>query len=78
MGILEETARYAGLLLAPALIMLLWPILAHFWCPVVTLVTFNINSEIIQKIPLPPKKTKKIKKKPPQKNKIKKPPQQYI
>ena len=45
---LEDTARYAGLLLAPAegfgrgifpplgkkkLIMLFWPILGHFWCP---------------------------------------------
>ena len=58
---LEDMARYAGLLLAPAegfglwsraffalraktgLIMLFWPILGHFWCPVVTLVTFSSN-----------------------------------
>ena len=54
---LEDTARYAVLLLAPEerfglwprhyayymLIMLLWHILGHFWCPVVNLVTFSIN-----------------------------------
>ena len=54
----EDTARYAGLLLAPAegfdrgsfcpskkkkLIMLFWFILGHFWCSVVTLVTFSSN-----------------------------------
>ena len=55
--LLEDAARYAGLLLAPAegfglrpraffalrakkgLIMLFWPILGHFWCPVVIFVT---------------------------------------
>ena len=25
------------------LIMLFWPILGHFWCPIVTLVTFSSN-----------------------------------
>ena len=55
---LEDTARYAGLLLAPAegfgrgffalrakneLFMLFWPILGDFWCPVVTVVTFSSN-----------------------------------
>ena len=53
---LEDTARYTGLLLAPAEgfghglfcpsgkkthpIILFWSNLGHFWCPVVTLLTF--------------------------------------
>ena len=56
---LEDTARYAGLLLAPAegfgrgffcplgkkkaFFMLFWPIYGNFWCPVVTVVTFSSN-----------------------------------
>ena len=57
-AILEDTARYAGLLPAPAesfgqgffwplakkwLIMLFGPILGHFWCSAVTLVTLSSN-----------------------------------
>ena len=52
---LEDTACYAGLLLCPAegqglflplgqkknSIRLFWPNLGHFWCPVVTLVSFS-------------------------------------
>ena len=57
--ILQDTARYAGLLLAAAevfgrgffgpagkkreLITLFWPIFGNFWCPVVSLVTFSSN-----------------------------------
>ena len=58
--ILEDTARYAGLLLAPAegfglwLIMLFWPIFGNFWCPVVTLVTFSSNLSTFKRNP-PPK-----------------------
>ena len=72
--VLEGTARYAGLLLAPAegfsrgfvslrakkeLIMLFWPVFGNFWCPVVTLVTFSSN---ISNFERNTKKTKKIKK----------------
>ena len=68
---LEGTARYAGLLLAPAeaffalrakkeLIMLFWPIFGNFWCPVVTLVNFSSN---ISNFERNTKKTKKIQKK---------------
>ena len=66
--ILEDTARYAGLLVAPAevfglrprdfcpsgkrkLIRLVWPILDHFLCPVVTLVTFISNFGNFKKNP---------------------------
>ena len=55
-------ARYAGQLLAPAkvffgpfgkkgLIKLFWLILGHFWCSVVTLVTFNSNLSNFEKKP---------------------------
>ena len=49
------------------LIMLFWPILSHFWCPVVTLVNFsgylgNIEIKKIQKITI--KKSGKLKKNP--------------
>ena len=42
---LEDTARYAGLLLAPAEGFGLRPrpIFGDFWCPVVTVVTFSSN-----------------------------------
>ena len=50
---LEDTARYAGLLLAPAFgrgffcpsgkKRAFYAVLAHFWCPVVTMVTFSGN-----------------------------------
>ena len=56
-SVLEDTARYAVLLLAPvegfnqgffcpwgkkkSLIMLFWPIFGNFWCPVVTLATLK-------------------------------------
>ena len=48
---LEDMARYAGLLLAPAegfglrprLFMLFWPIFGNFWCSVVTVVTLSSN-----------------------------------
>ena len=65
----EDTARYAGLLLAPAegfglrsrlflpfgLFMLFWPIFGDFGCPVVTMVTFSSNLIIIQKSPIIPR-----------------------
>ena len=75
-GSLEDTARYTDLLLAPAehfgrgifcplgkknLIMLFWPIFGNFWCPVVTLVTFNSN---LSKFERNHKKTKESKKVP--------------
>jgi hypothetical protein len=57
--ILEDKARYAGLLQAPAegfglwvkldLNMLFWPFCGLFWFPVVTLVTFSINHSNFQK-----------------------------
>ena len=71
---LEDTARYMGLLQAPAegfgrgflLIMLFWPIFGNFWCPVVTLVTFSsnlsnfeTNSKKLKKIPKKSKSKKK-------------------
>ena len=58
---LKDTARYTGLLLAPAedLMMLFWPILDHFWCPVVTLITFSSRQE---KFKENPKKSKNFKK----------------
>ena len=55
---LEDTARYAGLLLAPAegfgqgffypsgkkrAFMLFWPNFGNFWCSVVNVVTFSSN-----------------------------------
>ena len=62
--VLEDTARYTGLLLAPAEaffvlwanndlinIMLFWPIFGHFWFPVVTLVTFSNNLIIFVRDP---------------------------
>ena len=70
----EDTARYAGLLLTLAegfglgrrlflpfgqkteLIMLFWPILGHFWCPVVTFVTFSRNLSNFEKNPKEPLK----------------------
>ena len=67
--ILEDTARYAGLLLAPAegfgrgffcpsgkkrAFLLFWPIFGNFWCPVVTMVTFSSNLIIIQNSPIIP------------------------
>ena len=65
---LEDTARYVGLLLAPAegfglrakkdVIMLFWPIFGNCWCPVATLVTFSSN---ISNFERNPKKTKKSK-----------------
>ena len=71
---LEDTARYAGLILDPAegfgpcffcpsgkkreLIMLFWPIFGNSWCPVVTLVTFG---SILCNFERNPKKTKKSK-----------------
>ena len=33
------------------LIMLFWPVLGHFWCPVVTLVTFSNNHSLFEKNP---------------------------
>ena len=64
---LEDMARYAGLLLALAedfglqarlffgqkkeLIMLFWPTLAKFWCPVVPLVTLSSNLSNFEKNP---------------------------
>ena len=73
---LEDTARYAGLLLAPAegfgrglflpgkkkLIMRFWPILGHFWCPVVTLVTFSSNSSNFERNPKNQKISKNLNK----------------
>ena len=63
---LKDTARYAGLLLAPAegfgLIMLCWPILGHLWCPVITLVPFFKNPKSPKKIQKNPKNRKKPKK----------------
>ena len=72
---LQDTARYAGLLLGPAedfgqgffcpsgkkkgLIMLFWTIFCNFWCPVVTLVTFSSNLSNFEKNPK--KKPKKYK-----------------
>ena len=60
---LEDTARYTGLLLAPAegfgrrqVIMLFWPIFDNFWCPVVTLVTFSSNLSNFERNPKKPKK----------------------
>ena len=67
--VLEDTARYAGLLQAPAegfvlrpwaffalrakeeLIMLFWPILGQFWCPVVTLLIFSSNTSNLENYP---------------------------
>ena len=64
--LLEDTARYAGLILAPAegigrrffcplgkkdIIMLFWPIFGNFWCPVVTFVTFSSNSSNFERNP---------------------------
>ena len=67
-SILKYTARYAGLLW-PRLflpfgqkiefIMLFWPILGHFWCPVVTLVTgclsvpnFGTDGHVCPSVPI--------------------------
>ena len=65
---LKDTARYTGLLLAPAegfgpgffallakkeLIMLFWPIFGDFWCPVVTLVSFISKRRAKTENPLP-------------------------
>ena len=59
--ILEDTARYAGLLLAPAegfgrgffcplgKKRAFYAVLAHFWCPVVTVVTFSSNLSNFEK-----------------------------
>ena len=63
--IVEDTAHYLGLLLAPAedfgrgrgflafvqkkLIMLFWPILGLLWCPVGPLLTFNSNLSNFEK-----------------------------
>ena len=70
---LEDTARYAGLLLAPAegfgfrlrffrakkeLIMLFWHIFGKFWCPVVSLVSFSSNLSNFERNPRKPKKSK--------------------
>ena len=61
---LEDTARYAGLLLAPAegfghqpRLMLFWPNFGNFWCPVVTLLTLSSNLRNFEKNP--PKKIQK-------------------
>ena len=77
---LEDTARYAGLLLAPAEaffalwakkkhIMLFWLILGNFWCPVVTLVTFISNHSNFERNSKKTKKSKKENKKKFQKSK---------
>ena len=53
--------------------MLFWPILGHFWCPIVTLVTFSSKLSNFKKNPTSPKKNpkkfklKKIPKNPPKK-----------
>ena len=50
-------ARYAGRHKAPAEgfgqgpIMLFWPVLGHFWCSVLTLVTFISNLNNFEKNP---------------------------
>ena len=51
--ILEDTARYAGLLF--------WPIFGIFWCPVVTLVTFSSNLSNFERNPKKPKEKKEKK-----------------
>ena len=66
---LEDTARYAGLLLAPAEgfglwakkepNLLFWPIFGNFWCIVVTLVTFSSNLSNFGRNPKKPKKIQK-------------------
>ena len=65
--ILEDTTRYAGLVLAPAakaffgplgkkeVIKLFWPIFGNSWCTVVTMVTFSSNLTNFKRI----QKTKK-------------------
>ena len=58
---LEDTARYAGLLLAPALFLMLWLIFGNFWCPVVTSVTLSSNLSNFERNP-PPKKNQKVSK----------------
>ena len=40
-------------------IMLFWPILGNFWCPVVTLVTFSSNISNFKRNPKKPKKIQK-------------------
>ena len=74
---LKDKARYAGLLLALAEnfdqrlflpfgqkkeLMLFWPILDNFWCPVVTLVTFSINLSTLKRFKKVHKNTKKSQK----------------
>ena len=73
--ILEDTARYAGLLLAPVegffggqrkkFILLFWPIFGNFWCPVVNLVTFCRNLSKFKRNPKNQKNPKKIQKRVP-------------
>ena len=72
--LLENTARYAGLLLAPAegfehwprqkkgFIMLFWLVFGDFWCPVVTLVIFSGNLSKFEKYQKKTKKSKRCKK----------------
>ena len=58
LNILEDTARYAGLLLAPVE-GLGRGFFGNFWCPVVTLVTFSSNLSDFERNPKKPKKSKK-------------------
>ena len=59
---LEDTARYAGLLLAPAEGFGLWPIFGNFWCPVVPLVIFSSNISTFERNPKNQKNPKQIQK----------------
>ena len=65
--ILEDTASYAGLLLAPLesffcrVQYAYYMVLANFWCPLVTLVTFSSNLSNFKKNPKSPtKKNRRI------------------
>ena len=74
---LEDTARYAGLLLTPAegfgrgffcplgkkRAFYAWPIFDNFWCPVVTMVTFSSNLSNFERNQIKTKKSKKNSKK---------------
>ena len=54
LNVLEGMALYAGELIAPEEgfgLCPFWPILSHFWCSVVTLVTFSSNLNNYEKIP---------------------------
>ena len=65
LGLRRASAFGRGFFALPAkkLIMLFWPILGHFWCPVVPFVTFSSNLSNLEKIPQKPKTNTKNKKK---------------